>query len=69
MGKKREDEMNSILTKLLILAAIGLPVSIWLVYDHWNPQEQYVTSMQVEIVELTPASVRCASSAPSYRAV
>lgn len=52
MGKKREDEMNSILTKLLILAAIGLPVSIWLVYDHWNPQEQYVTPGSSEIVAL-----------------
>ena len=41
MGKKREDEMQSILTRLLIIACVGLPVSIYLVYDHWNPQEQY----------------------------
>jgi hypothetical protein len=43
MGKKREDEMQSILTRLTLLACLGLPVSLYLVYDHWNPQEQCVT--------------------------
>jgi hypothetical protein len=33
--------MQSILTRLFVIGIIGLPVAIWLVYDHWNPQEQY----------------------------